>query len=125
VRIIIIIHLLGLAPAGYLAAPDNGAERRHTGGCSQVPLTGDGCLAVPLNAAESPVGRNLRGGKRSRSQFLEGSLLATHVSVCPEPPTPGRKPPALLALERVVIGLVASESAGLAAAFFPAPFFTG
>jgi hypothetical protein len=34
---IIIIHFLGLAPAVYLAAPDNGAERRFTGGCSQIP----------------------------------------------------------------------------------------
>jgi hypothetical protein len=29
---IIIIHLLGLVPAGYLAAPDNGPEGRYTGG---------------------------------------------------------------------------------------------
>jgi hypothetical protein len=42
-------HLLGLAPAGYLAAPDNGPEGRCPGGCSRVPITGDGCLAVPLN----------------------------------------------------------------------------
>jgi hypothetical protein len=48
--VIIIIHFLGLARAGYLAAPDNGAERRYTGECSQVPKTGNGCLAVPLNA---------------------------------------------------------------------------
>jgi hypothetical protein len=35
--IIIIIHLLGLAPAGYLAAPDNGPEGRLRGGACQVP----------------------------------------------------------------------------------------
>jgi hypothetical protein len=35
--IIIIIRLLSLAPAGYLATPDNGAERRYTGWCGQVP----------------------------------------------------------------------------------------
>jgi hypothetical protein len=32
---IIIIHLLGLAPAGYLAASDNGAKRRLRGSASQ------------------------------------------------------------------------------------------
>jgi hypothetical protein len=36
---IIMIHLLGLAPAGYLAAPDNSATRRHMGECSQAPKT--------------------------------------------------------------------------------------
>jgi hypothetical protein len=45
---LIIIHLLGLAPAGYLTTPDNGPEGRLSGGASQ----GDGCRAVPLNAAE-------------------------------------------------------------------------
>jgi hypothetical protein len=30
---VIIIHLLGLAPAGCLAAPDNGPEGRYTGWC--------------------------------------------------------------------------------------------
>jgi hypothetical protein len=34
-RFIIIIHLLGLAPAGYLTAPDNGPEGRLWGGASQ------------------------------------------------------------------------------------------
>jgi hypothetical protein len=43
--LIIIIHLLGLAPAGYLTAPDNGPEGRLQGGASQ----GDGCRDVPLN----------------------------------------------------------------------------
>jgi hypothetical protein len=41
-------------------------------GCSQVPETGDGCLAVPLNAAESGVTENLRGGKRLRLRFWKG-----------------------------------------------------
>jgi hypothetical protein len=45
IRRIIIIHLLGLAPAGYLTTPDNGPEGRLRGGASQ----GDGCRAVPLN----------------------------------------------------------------------------
>jgi hypothetical protein len=35
--LIIRIHLLGLAPAGYLATPDNGAERRLRVGACQVP----------------------------------------------------------------------------------------
>jgi hypothetical protein len=36
--IIIIIHLLGVAPAGYLATPDSGPEGRLCGGASQVPF---------------------------------------------------------------------------------------
>jgi hypothetical protein len=48
-QVIIIIHLLGLAPAGYLAAPDNGPEGRLCGGACQVPIRSDGCHAVPLN----------------------------------------------------------------------------
>jgi hypothetical protein len=48
--IIIIVQLLGLAPAGSQAAPDNGPEGRYTGGgAAWCPKTGDGCLAVPLN----------------------------------------------------------------------------
>jgi hypothetical protein len=39
-ELIIIIHLLGLAPAGCLAAPDNGAERRYTGGVQPNTLNG-------------------------------------------------------------------------------------
>jgi hypothetical protein len=35
--VIIVIHLLGLARAGYLAAPDSGPEGHYTGECSQVP----------------------------------------------------------------------------------------
>jgi hypothetical protein len=42
---IIIIHLLGLAPAVYMTTPDNGPEGRMPGGASQC----DGCRAVPLN----------------------------------------------------------------------------
>jgi hypothetical protein len=34
---IIIIHLLGLAPAGYLAAPDSGPEGHYTGWCIKYP----------------------------------------------------------------------------------------
>jgi hypothetical protein len=43
--IIIIIHLLGLAPAGYSTAPDNGPGGRLRGGASQ----GDCCRAVMLS----------------------------------------------------------------------------
>jgi hypothetical protein len=38
---------------------------------------GDGCRSVPLNAAESPGGENLRGGKRLRLRFWK-SALETH-----------------------------------------------
>jgi hypothetical protein len=37
VHVFLLLHLLGLAPAGYLAAPDNGPEGRYTGECSWVP----------------------------------------------------------------------------------------
>jgi hypothetical protein len=62
-------------PSGVVIAPDNGAEGRLTGGCSRLPRTCDGCVAVPLNAAESPVGENLRGGKRLRLRFWKDCLL--------------------------------------------------
>jgi hypothetical protein len=60
-------------------------------------------------------------GKKITTQVLEGWPDATHVSFSPEPPTP-RKPPALLARERVDIGWVAAESAVRVDAFLPAPF---
>jgi hypothetical protein len=41
---------------------------RVAGKCSQ----GDGCRAVPLNAAESDVARNLRGGKDYDSGLRKG-----------------------------------------------------
>jgi hypothetical protein len=41
----------------------------------QTPLGSEGCHAVPLNAAESPGGENLRGGKRLRLRFWKGCLL--------------------------------------------------
>jgi hypothetical protein len=44
--VIIIIHLLGLAPAGWVAAPDKRPNMPPTMRC-------DGCHAVPLNAADS------------------------------------------------------------------------
>jgi hypothetical protein len=114
----IIIHFLGLAPAGYLAAPDNGATRRYTVGCSQIPETRHGCLAVPLNAAESGVTENLRGGKKITTQVLEGLPRATHVSVCPEPVTP-RKPPAPLAFFRARVSIGGETCvSGLSCPFF-------
>jgi hypothetical protein len=54
-----LIHLLGLAPAGYLTAPDNGPEACC--GDAQVKASAD--AAVPLNAAESSGEENLRGGE--------------------------------------------------------------
>jgi hypothetical protein len=68
------IRLLGMASAGYLAAPDNGGAPLY-GVVQTRPITGDCCLAVPLNAAESPVGENLRGGKRLRLRFWKGWLV--------------------------------------------------
>jgi hypothetical protein len=44
--IIIIIHLLGLAPAGYLTAPDNGPEGRLGGGAGQVPVFGESVYSL-------------------------------------------------------------------------------
>jgi hypothetical protein len=67
------------------------------------------------------VARKPPRSKEITTQVLEGLPCATHLSLCPEPVTP-RKPPALLALERVAIGWLASGSAGRVAAFFP-PLF--
>jgi hypothetical protein len=44
-KTVIYCHLLGLAPAGYMTAPDNGPEGLMRDGASQC----DGCRAVPLN----------------------------------------------------------------------------
>jgi hypothetical protein len=99
-----IIHLLGLAPARYSTAPDNGpwalAEVVRVG----IPLRSDGYQghAGPLNLLNLDGGRNLRGGKVT-TQVPEGLPFATHVSVALEPP-PSRKLPVLLAFWRVVIG---------------------
>jgi hypothetical protein len=88
---IIIIHLLGLAPAGYMTTPDDGPEGRLRVGASQ----GDGCRAVPLNLLILGVARK-PSGKKITTQVLEGGPTgSTPISVCPEPATP-RKPPALL-----------------------------
>jgi hypothetical protein len=67
-KVIIIIHLLGLAPAGYMTTPDNGPEAWLRVGASQ----GDGCRAVPLNLLNLPVGRNLRRGKDYELRFWKG-----------------------------------------------------
>jgi hypothetical protein len=49
---IIIIHFLGLAPAGWVAAPDKRADARLGQAPEQAPHhQSDGCHAVPLNAA--------------------------------------------------------------------------
>jgi hypothetical protein len=45
----IIIHLLGLAPAGYLASSASGPYGHYSRGASHIPFAGDDCLAVPLN----------------------------------------------------------------------------
>jgi hypothetical protein len=101
----IIIHLLGLAPAGYVTAPDNGPEGLMRGGACQVPNRRDGCLAVPLNSAESDVER-----KPHRTLALEekdydpglrkGDIKPHAYPVDPEPTTP-RKRPAQLPIDFV------------------------
>jgi hypothetical protein len=55
-------------PSGVFGCTGQRPIGPAVGGASQ----GDGCRAVPLNLLNLPVGRNLRGGKRSRSQVLEG-----------------------------------------------------
>jgi hypothetical protein len=89
---IIIIHLLGLAPAGYLTAPDNGALRRLRGSARK----GDGCHAVPLNLLNRCDKRTSAEEKDYDSGLGEGGDLPHTYPVNPEPTTP-RKRPALLA----------------------------
>jgi hypothetical protein len=62
-----------------------------------------------IEPAELPGGGKPPRRKKITTQVLEGLPLATHVSVCPEPP-PGRKLPALLAVFRVAIGCEACAS---------------
>jgi hypothetical protein len=83
--IIIIIHLLGVAQAGYLAAPDNGPEGRLRGGACQEPIGCDGCHAVPFNAAELGVTRKpfrtIAFKEKDYDPGLgEGGLLGPHQS---------------------------------------------
>jgi hypothetical protein len=40
----------------------------------KYPFAGDGCLAVPLNAAELPGGENLRGHRGTQMQMVEKAL---------------------------------------------------
>jgi hypothetical protein len=77
--ILILIYVLGLAPAGYLAAPDNGAWAGSRG--SEAKHRG------VVNGKKTPQ------GKRLRPRFEEGWPFATHVSrltlerpslVCPQ-----------------------------------------
>jgi hypothetical protein len=83
------IHLLGLAPAGTWLHRTTARRAVIRGGACQVPKTGDGCLAVPLNSAELPVGENLRGGKRLRLRFWKGCLVQhTYPFALNRPPLP-------------------------------------
>jgi hypothetical protein len=89
-RIVIIIHLLGLAPAGWVTAPDKRPNVPSIHRC-------DGCHAVPLNLLTRRTTRKPPRRKKITTRVLEWLPFATHVSFCPEPAA-GRKPPALLAL---------------------------
>jgi hypothetical protein len=64
------IHILGLAPEGRVAAPVMRADARRSN-----PPTSDGCHAVPLNAADSVITRNLRGGKDYDLGLGKGCLV--------------------------------------------------
>jgi hypothetical protein len=65
-----------------------------SGGCGctgQAPfgphtLSGDGCHAVPLNLLNRRTTRRPPRRKKITTQVLEWLPVATHVSVCPEPP---------------------------------------
>jgi hypothetical protein len=65
-----------------LAAPDNGADRRYTGECSQTPLTGDGC------------GKKTSAEEKDYDPGLEEGDHLSHTFVYPfyeNPPHRGRK----------------------------------
>jgi hypothetical protein len=69
--IIIIIHLLGLAPAGcwlHRTTARSAAIRES----AAKHLTSDGCHAVPLNSAEFAGGKKPPRRKRSRLRFWKG-----------------------------------------------------
>jgi hypothetical protein len=84
---IIIIHLLGLAPTGYLASPNNDAGNRVT--ARSQPFR---CAVEP---AESSAVRKPPRRKKTTTQVLEACPGATRVSVDPQP-SADRKPPAPL-----------------------------
>jgi hypothetical protein len=65
---LIIIHLLGLAPAGYLAAPDNGAERRYAGWCMPNTQNGRRLSRCAIEPAESGVVRKPPRRKKITTQ---------------------------------------------------------
>jgi hypothetical protein len=58
-------------PSGVLDCAGQRRVAPAAGWCKSFP-GGDGCHAVPLNAADSGVVRNLRGGKRLRLRFWKG-----------------------------------------------------
>jgi hypothetical protein len=63
--IIIIIHLLGLAPAGYLTAPDNGPEGRLWGCASQVT----GMYTKGMDPKKGPVTLTQAHGRHKKLQL--------------------------------------------------------
>jgi hypothetical protein len=67
-------------PAGYSTAPDNGPEGRLRFSARQVPVSGDGCLAVPLNLLNRVWKENLRRGKRLRPMF-RGRVAACNTRI--------------------------------------------
>jgi hypothetical protein len=71
VIIIIIITFTWSGPSGVLGCTGQRPGGPAARGCMPSTQCG-GCRAVPLNLLNLPVGRNLRGGKRSRSQVWEG-----------------------------------------------------
>jgi hypothetical protein len=59
-------------PSGVLGCTGQRPGGPAARGCMRSTHSSDGCHAVPLNAAESPGGENLRGGKRLRLRFWKG-----------------------------------------------------
>jgi hypothetical protein len=114
----------------YLVWPQLGTRLHRTtarrAGCGVIhvkyPFLEDGCLAVPLNAAELPGGENLRGGKRLRLRFWKGGISPHAYPLTPSRP-PDRKLPALLVRFRVSIGCEAFAS-GLSCPFLGGGAFT-
>jgi hypothetical protein len=87
---VIIIHFLGLAPEGWLAAPDKRPVGHPIPSVSLNPLT------------HRTIGKPPRT-KKIATQVLGGRRFAPHVPVDPEP-TADRKPPAPLALFTFLTG---------------------
>jgi hypothetical protein len=102
-NLIIIIHLLGLAPEGWLASPD----KRPMG--QPIP-------SVPLNPLNRRTVRKPPRRKKITTQALGGRRFAARVPVDPEP-TAGRKSPALLAFSSGTVGAGLSCPLSLVCAF--------